>query len=167
MTEGHWGGNSKREPRGSSWCQGHRNTAYWLVAMACSAYFLIPPRTAFLPWGGTVYSELGPFTSISNQQNSLQTYLWRHFLNWESLFPKDSSLAQDSINLNKHKHVLALEYWLTLAILYKHEIITVVFCKFISFCYLGDFYFIIFISQKLKVYLTSHSKTKPSQNCLL
>lgn len=83
------GGTWKQEPKQKPW----RIASCWPVPHGFLWGFL-----DHLSRGDTAPSELGPFPSISSQENTPQLahrpIRWGHFLIYGSLFPKDSSLCQ-------------------------------------------------------------------------
>lgn len=87
------GRHSREEPGSKNRNKSHGGSHLaGLYPMAFSGVSWITSR------GDTAPSELGPFPSISSQENTPQLahrpIRWGHFLIYGSLFPKDSSLCQ-------------------------------------------------------------------------
>jgi hypothetical protein len=83
--------NSSRS-KSRSWCRGHRGMFFTgLLLLACSACFLIEPKTASLEM---VPPTLGP-PPWSLIEKMLYSWIsWRHFLKWSSFLCDNSSLCQ-------------------------------------------------------------------------
>lgn len=91
-------GKLRREPGGQNWKQSPRGACSLTCSRPVVSY--LSYRIQYhLPRAGTTYSELGPSTSVINQENASQTSLqaisWSHFLNYHFLFPKNLSLCQE------------------------------------------------------------------------
>jgi hypothetical protein len=75
-----------------------RSAAYWIALMACSACFLIEPRTTSLGMAPpTMGIPHGPHQSLIKKMPNKLAYsliLWRQFLNRSSFFSDDSTLCQ-------------------------------------------------------------------------
>ena len=90
--------NSRREPRGSSWSRSNgRMMIINLLTVACSAGFLIAPRT--ISPGVALLTVSWAFSYQSSIKKMLDTFTyrptsWRHFLSWDSFFLNDFRLCQ-------------------------------------------------------------------------
>jgi hypothetical protein len=67
-----------------------RGAAYWLASLACSACFLIEPRTTSAGLGLLTKVWALPYRSLIEKM----PYSWRHFFSWISFLLDDSSLSQ-------------------------------------------------------------------------
>jgi hypothetical protein len=67
--------------------------AYWLAPLACSAWFLIEPKTTSARMAPPTMSWVLPSRSLI-EKIPYSWISWRHFLNWGSFLSVDSSLCQ-------------------------------------------------------------------------
>jgi hypothetical protein len=97
------GTHTGQEPGGRSWCRSHGGMLLTgLLIMACSACFLIEPRTTSPRMASPTMGWALPNQSLIKKMPyslACSPILWRHVLNWSSLLSDDSSLCKVGIKL--------------------------------------------------------------------
>jgi len=116
------GTHSGQELGSRSWCRGHGGMLLTgLLPLACSAYFLIEPRTTSPGMAPPTMGWTLPHWSLIKKM-PYSWISWRHFLNWGSFLCDNSRLCQvdtqnqpvqvsrrgDGTISSQHVHILSI-----------------------------------------------------------